>query len=225
MKKNLQIPLFDLVIALSEAIDLISPLVIDHQKKVACIALQIASEYGLAIDNQNDILIAGALHDIGAIGLEERKNLLNFDYEDNERHVEIGYKLLKSFEPLSKIAQLIKYHHTDWNYGKGSEVKGVAVPVASHIIYLSDRIAVLINPDQHILNQTDVIKKQIANAINRKFFPDITDVFLKISSKESFWLETVSPSFNAIVAKRPKMNKLDLPGRFVWVGKTVFIYC
>ena len=53
---QLQIPLSDLVFALSSAIDLINPFVVGHQKRVAYIALSIGEELGLPMEQQEELL-------------------------------------------------------------------------------------------------------------------------------------------------------------------------
>lgn len=89
--------MIDLILALSGVMDLIDPRMADHQKRVALIAALIGSGTGFSAQQQNDLIVAGALHDIGAAALEERKNLMNFEEQVDKRHAEAGYRLLQSF--------------------------------------------------------------------------------------------------------------------------------
>src|ERR1039458_606984 len=50
------VPLFDISMCLSNAMDLISPKVVDHNKRVAYIAVCIAGEMGLSENEQEDAL-------------------------------------------------------------------------------------------------------------------------------------------------------------------------
>ena len=47
MIKEPKVKLFDLLISLSDAVDLVSPLIVNHHKEVAYIAVSIALELGL----------------------------------------------------------------------------------------------------------------------------------------------------------------------------------
>jgi HD-GYP domain-containing protein (c-di-GMP phosphodiesterase class II) len=62
-----KINLLDIIGALSNIIDMVSPVLRNHQNNVGYISLLIANEMNLCVKDQNEILIAGLLHDIGAI--------------------------------------------------------------------------------------------------------------------------------------------------------------
>jgi response regulator RpfG family c-di-GMP phosphodiesterase len=129
----------DFIMAISEAIDLASPALSSHHKKTAYIACKLAMEMNLPDDEIKDIALAAILHDIGAFSLEERFMLqsLRMNEKDLVNHAELGYKLLGNFEPLKKIADLIRYHHTNYDN------MGQEVPVGSYVIHLADKISVL----------------------------------------------------------------------------------
>ncbi len=89
-----QVHLFDLIKCLSRAMDLISPAVVDHHERVAYIAFSIGAELGLSMDEQNDLILAGALHDSGALSLEERLDALEFETKNPHKHADLGYMLV-----------------------------------------------------------------------------------------------------------------------------------
>lgn len=107
MIKEPQIRLSDLIMCLSSALDLVSPALVNHQKRVAYIALSIANEMGLPIEDRNSLMLAGLLHDSGALSLREKLDTLQFEVRNPQKHAEIGYLLLKGFEPFSKAALLV----------------------------------------------------------------------------------------------------------------------
>ena len=145
MIKEPQVHLFDLAMCLSSAMDLVSPVLVNHHKQVAHIAFSIGVTLGLTREERNELALAGLLHDSGALSAKDRLNTLQFELVGPHKHAEAGYLLLKNFEPLSTVALLVRYHHVPWNEGTGSEFKGRQVPMGSHILHLADRIAVLIN--------------------------------------------------------------------------------
>jgi HD-GYP domain-containing protein (c-di-GMP phosphodiesterase class II) len=194
MFQETQINLFDLVISLSNAIDLVSPLLVGHQKRVALIASNIGKELGFSVEEQEELILAGLLHDCGALSLRERLDLMSFESENPHWHAELGYLLLKYFHPFYNIASLIRYHHVPWDKGKGEKFRGKRVPKGSHILHLADRVEVLINKEEEILDQVDRIIKIIKTNSGKIFNPEQVEAFLSLASKEYFWLSIISPS-------------------------------
>lgn len=197
MFQELNISQLDALISLSNAVDLISPVVANHHKRVAYIASSLAAELGRPVREQNDLVVAGALHDVGALSLSDRLEILNFDVEPTNKHSEIGYRLLRSFELMSEIALLVRHHHLSWNGGVGSEVNGEAVPLGSHILHLADRVAVLVNQRQEILQQSAPISEKIQEQSGKRFMPEVVEAFRNLAGKEYFWLDTLSQSIDS----------------------------
>lgn len=192
MIKELQIPLFDLATSLSSAMDLISPMVANHHKQVAYIAYQIASELGLPMQRRKNLILSGALHDIGALSFQERLSSLEFEIQNPHKHAEAGYRLLRMFEPFSQIAGIVRFHHVPWASGAGREYNNKEVPPESHIIHLADRIAVLIDPKKEIFSQAAPIVETIAARTGTMFAPELVEAFKQVGEKEFFWLDIAS---------------------------------
>ncbi len=209
-----QVRLFDIIKCLSMAMDLISPEVVNHHERVAYIAFSIGSELGLSVDEQNDLILAGALHDSGALSLEERLDFLEFETANPHRHAELGYLLLKGFDPLATAARLVRYHHVPWNNGRGAEFRGDEVSMGSHILHLADRVAVLINNQQEILGQGTLISRRINEQSGRMFMPRLVEVFNGLAAREFFWLDVASNSISSVLQgmARLKTVKLDMQG-------------
>ncbi|MCK8816785.1 HD domain-containing protein [Natroniella sulfidigena] len=193
MIDDIKIPLFDMIMCLSETMDMISQKMVGHHEKVMYISFCIAKELNLSAKKCEEILIAAALHDVGILYLKDRTELLNFEIEEDNQHEEIGYLLVKNFKPFSEIAPLIRYHHVDWQGGLGKEVEEEAVPSESHLLHLADRIAVLIDEDKNVLNQVDRICNIIKDNSGVKFDPELVEAFLQLARKEVFWLTAVAP--------------------------------
>ncbi|MEW5705873.1 MAG: HD domain-containing phosphohydrolase [Actinomycetota bacterium] len=196
---ELKINLLDLSMCISDAVDLVNKTVANHHRQVAYIAYCIGGELGLSEEQQSELLLAGALHDIGALSLKERLYMLNFEVDHPHEHAAIGYRLLKIFQPFSQIAEIIRMHHVAWNNGAGLEFSGKSVPVASHILHLADRVAVSIKKDQEILSQADRICKKIIERSGKMFMPEAVDAFLRLACKESFWFDLVLKSTGAVL--------------------------
>ena len=210
MIRELHVPLFDISLSLSNALDLISSSVTNHHKHVAYIASAIAAEIGLSKDDEIDILLAGTLHDIGALSLKERLDTLNFEIDLPHRHAEKGYYLLKDFAPFAKIAPLIRYHHLPWSNGSGESFNGEEVPLGSHILHLADRVDVLIDRDSDILNQVDDICEKVERFSGKLFHPELIDGFKRVAQREYFWLDLVSFSLERVLARKTRTASVEL---------------
>lgn len=191
-----KISIFDIVGCLSTAMDLISPVMVNHQRRVGYIAQRIAGEAGLSKDQKNNVLVAGFLHDCGALSLEERFMTLRFEGSLNTSalllHAEAGYRLLKKFRPFAEVAEYIRFHHIPWAGGAGQEFDKEPVPIGSHILHLADRVEILIDQQGHILQQAKSIVERIEKSSGPLFAPHLIEAFKSLADKESFWLDIKS---------------------------------
>ncbi|MCG0276504.1 MAG: HD domain-containing protein, partial [Thermosediminibacteraceae bacterium] len=210
MIKEPKIQLLDLIMSLSEAVDLISPAAANHHFKVAYIAFSLGTELQLPVEQLTELVLAGILHDIGALSLKERLEALQFEFQNPHQHAEKGYLLLKNYTPFRKVAELILYHHVSWNFGAGAEYKGKEVPKGSHIIHLADRVAILIGGQQEVLGQAKEILKRVESQSGKMFMPELVEAFKSLAFKESFWLEAASPSIGSILSNRIMLPTLEL---------------
>jgi len=101
------ISLIEPVSALAEAVDLSDPSLTTHQEQVAYIALAIAEELKLTSYEQCQIALAGELHDIGFLSLEDRLKFTeqSFEVRETYNHELIGYALLRRLEPLKRSSK------------------------------------------------------------------------------------------------------------------------
>ena len=199
-----QVYIYDFVWAISEAIDLISPTLHNHHKKVAYISGCIAQEMQLPNDTFCDIILAALLHDIGVFSIKEWGLLLTFEEEDGvdlDSHAYYGYALLKDFKLFLKAANLIRYHHADYTKYRNT------IPIGSYIIHLADRVAISIDEGREILTQIPVLYACL-NEKSETFHPEVLMAFSKLAKKECFWIETSSASLiRTDILKRMNLSK------------------
>jgi len=210
MIKEPVIPVFDLIRSLSEAMDVAVPALVDHHNQVAYIALSLGAELALPLEQRKELVVAGMLHDIGAFYLKERLQVLQFEADNLRKHAEIGYSLLKGFQPFSSVAEIVRFHHMYWDKGKGSEFKGEPVPLGSHILHLADRVAVLLNKEQEVLGQVESISERIEEQSGKMFMPQLVDALKSLATKEYFWLDTASQSIGSVLRRRVRLEAIEL---------------
>jgi response regulator RpfG family c-di-GMP phosphodiesterase len=183
--------IFDLVLCLAQAVDLVSPLVADHHRRVAQITYSLGRQIHLPEDDLVDLVIAAALHDVGGLTRTDRLDALDFEYQDPYGHAVMGYLLLKPFAPFENSAQMVRFHHVAWQNGAGAQLDGVSVPSGSHLLQLADRVAVLIDPQCDVLEQAGDIVGKISAQAGERFVPQQVEAFKALAQKEAFWLDMV----------------------------------
>jgi len=212
MADSFSIAIFDILRTITDTVDLVSREISNHHYQVSYVALELGRHLGLEEEELEELVYAGLIHDVGAISDSERFSLLDFDLEDGIHHAEAGYWLLKDFEPLLRVAEIIRFHHQHWEEGKGQTNKDREVPFRSHILHLADRIAILSNTDKNILVYKDKIEKKIEDNSGSLFVPDLVDTFKELACREDFWLNLNSRRIDDIIRRELdfKCHRLDL---------------
>lgn len=115
-----------------------------HSEHVSRLCYQIGDSMQLSHETLNDLKIAGLLHDIGKISVSEMilnkpAGLTEEEYTELKKHTESGYKILKTVDTYSRLAEYVLYHHEHWN-GKGypKGLQGEDIPFVSRIITVAD---------------------------------------------------------------------------------------
>jgi HD-GYP domain-containing protein (c-di-GMP phosphodiesterase class II) len=198
--------MFDLIYCITNTGDLISNEITNHHKKAAYLAFRIAERFGLAKSQQQEIFLAGLLHDVGAFSTSDRLELMEKETPDMHDHAFIGALMLEGFQPLKDAANIIRFHHVPWNGGEGRAFSGRNVPVASHILHLADRIVVLMDPHKDIIGQIKRICDKTSAGSGTLFMPELVGAFLDISRQEYIWLDL---TYDPIMTVMPSMMKFD----------------
>lgn len=204
----MNINLIESLACISKIIDMINPRLNLHHVRTAYIAWLLARESQFTPAQCRKTLLAALLHDVG--GLNEESRLQPLSYYDNEHnnHAAIGAELLASVPLLTPLSRIVRYHHTRWDNGKGAWVNGEKVPKESLIIYLADRIDVLIASfrTDDIISAKEEIIKIIEGDKHLLFKPEYIDAFLKIAKNEHFWLRIKSTEFDDYIKEIPRIH-------------------
>jgi len=201
------IDMYELILVLTNAIDISRPELEGHHQKVAYLAFRIGEELNLLISDQKNLFYAGLLHDIGALSIEERFTLIEEEPPGAQDHAFRGSKLLEFVHSFNEYANIIKFHHVPWNNGEGIFFMGEKVPFLSHILHLADRIVASLDTNYEILGQSKSIITKILQQKGTIFMPEIVDAFISISKKESVWLDIGSKNLFNIM---PNIVRFDI---------------
>ena len=135
---------FGTVSALSQAIDAKDGFTRGHADRVSRIAGAIAREMRLPEKQIEEIELAGLLHDIGKIGVEDRILMkpLRLDPDEQElmrRHPLYGASILEPSAALRPLVQMVLHHHENFDgSGYPEGLKGTEIPLGSRIIIVAD---------------------------------------------------------------------------------------
>lgn len=135
---------FGTVSALSQAIDAKDGFTRGHADRVSRIAGAIAREMHLAEKLIEQIELAGLLHDIGKIGVEDRILMKPMRLEADEqelmrRHPIYGASILEPSAALRPLVQMVLHHHENYDgSGYPEGLKGEEIPLGSRIIIVAD---------------------------------------------------------------------------------------
>jgi len=165
-----------------------------HCERVSKLCELIGNALRLSPDSVRELKMAGLLHDIGKIGIDEsllnkRGKLTEAEWNDMKRHPEIGYHILRSVNEFAPIAKYVLHHHERVD-GKGypRQLKDEEIPIQSKIICIADAYDAMTShrPYREDLSLSEVIEEFKRNA-GSQFDPDILKVFIDQILKQRIW--------------------------------------
>lgn len=207
---KIRINLKDFLLCISDAQDLMSPKLSKHHQQVAYLSFRLAEKINLPIEQQKNIILAALVHDIGALSMKERLEIIETETIHVNKHAVIGAKLLEEFKPLEEPARIIKFHHKSWDNGEGRNYRGEKVPFESHIIHLADRTCTLFNTESNVISLLPKIIQKISKQANTSFEPELVDALIELSKYEYIWLDLMSPTPIAMINDIGLFNTLVL---------------
>ena len=128
----------------SQAIDAKDGFTRGHADRVSRIAGAIARDMGLPEKQIEQIELAGLLHDIGKIGVEDKILMKPMRLEPDEqelmrRHPIYGASILEPSAALRPLVPLVLYHHENFDgTGYPEGLKGEEIPIGARIIIVAD---------------------------------------------------------------------------------------
>ena len=193
----------DTLQALGAAIDLRDNETAGHSQRVCHYSLQIAREMGWS-DNQLGSLARGAyLHDIGKLGIPDgillKPGVLTVDERKlMQRHVQIGFDLVKDIALLADAAEIVLAHHERYDgsgYPRG--LKGDEILLSARIFSIADTLdAITSNRPYRRASSFEFARETIGQLSGSQFDPKAVRVFLAIP--RDFW-PTIARSQQKVV--------------------------
>ncbi len=136
--------LASVVRAFTSAIDAKDPYTCGHSDRVARVSVRLAKELDCDAELLHTLYMAGLLHDIGKIGIDDavlRKpaKLTEAEVEHIKEHPELGYRILADIKQLSDVLPAVLHHHEQWDGGGYPfKLSGDQTPLIARIVAVAD---------------------------------------------------------------------------------------
>jgi putative nucleotidyltransferase with HDIG domain len=183
--------LHEVIVSLSDALDLVAVDQAHHSKRVAYMATQCAKALNWSTERVDDLFLAAILHDCGVSNTDIHTKLTYFEGTNVGNHCVTGAQLVEKIPLLAHLSDYILHHHTPWKELVGHDLPD-AVKIAANCIYMVDRADILaanaLEIDANILANRNEIRRQIKAKKDHWFHPDLVDMFIELSASEAFWL-------------------------------------
>jgi putative nucleotidyltransferase with HDIG domain len=159
----------------------------EHARNVSEMAGRLAEALDCDPHTVEDLRQVGWYHDIGKIALSPETltctGPLSADqWNEIERHPEIGYRILNSVHEMTEFAEIILSHHERFDgtgYPKG--LAGERIPIEARILSICDAYDAMttVRPYREAMSREEAIEELLAHA-GTQFDPQIVSVFIEI---------------------------------------------
>ena len=171
--------------AFAAAIDAKDPYTRGHSERVAAYSRAIARYLGLPKDMQEKVWIAGVLHDVGKIGVQDRVLLKQGvltpeEFEQMKLHPVIGADIIEPISALTDMIPGIRWHHEAWNgTGYPDKLQGEQIPLMARIIGVADTFdAITTNRPYQTASTPEYAIETIKKLTGTKFDQKVVQAFL-----------------------------------------------
>ena len=155
-----------------------------HSAAVAVYSRDIAERMGLPIPDQQNVHLAGLVHDIGKIGLpagllEKEGPLTLEERRIMQGHSEIGERILGKVDDYENIAHVVRHHHERPDgHGYPDGLVGEEIPILSRIISVADAYNAMTSdrPYREAM-PSRVARMRLAQAVGSQFDTTVVAAF------------------------------------------------
>ena len=177
--------------SIADAIDAKDAYTNGHSSRVAEYSREIAKRAGFSKEMQNNIYIAGLLHDAGKIGIRDQVinkpgKLSDEEYEEIKLHPGKGAKILENISEMPILAIGAKCHHERYDgTGYPQGLKGEKIPQVARIIALADAYDAMSSYRSYrdVLPQ-EMIRKEIVEGSGTQFDPRFAEIMINIIDED-----------------------------------------
>ena len=153
---------------------------------MARVAVRLAEEMGCDAKTLNTLYLAGLLHDIGKIGIDDgvlRKagKLSEAEYEHIKRHAEIGHHILEDLSKLEEVLPVVLHHHESWDGGGyPHRLSGGQIPLAARIVAVADAFDAMSSNRPYRKGMPDQqVDRILRDGAGQQWDPEVIEAFFR----------------------------------------------
>jgi HD-GYP domain-containing protein (c-di-GMP phosphodiesterase class II) len=171
--------------SLTEALEVSDPYTRGHSDRVGSLAVALGMEVGLSHEELELLKDAGALHDIGKIGvssdiLHKPGRLTDAEWEAIKKHPEIGYNILRPLKQ-ERLLELTLYHHERID-GKGYPEGLTEYPLLVRVLQIADVWDALTSDRPYRAAMSySTVRKMMSSGDTFGFDPQLLESFLRLT--------------------------------------------
>jgi putative nucleotidyltransferase with HDIG domain len=158
-----------------------------HCHRVTRYSLELASALGCSSSEMKTIHHGAFLHDIGKIGIPDRilrkpGPLTSGERAIMEKHVQIGYEIVRHIPSLAASAEIVLTHHERFD-GRGypQGLRGQEIPLGSRIFAVADTFDAMTSNRPYRSALPDLAARdEIVRESDNQFDPEVVRVFSSI---------------------------------------------
>lgn len=192
-EKKLRANLFDSVSALAATVEMRDPYTAGHQRRVSQLAIAIAEEMHLPVEQVEGVHLASVVHDVGKIQvpaeiLSKPGKLDPLEYRIIQAHPQTGYEILKSIDFPWPIALIVQQHQERMDgSGYPNALKGDQILLQARIIAVADVVEAMMShrPYRPALG-VDAALDEISKNRTVKYDPVAVDVCCRLFREQGF---------------------------------------
>jgi len=196
-QRKLRAGLLSFIASIGATIEMRDPYTAGHQRRVARLATQIASDLDLPEDQIEGLYLASVVHDIGKIRipaeiLSKPGRLNEIEFTLIKQHAQTGYDILKSIDFPWPIARTVHQHHERLSgQGYPSAIKREEILLEARIVGVADVVEAMSSdrPYRPALG-IDVALEEITRHRDVLYDPAVVDSCLRLFQQKGFKFDT-----------------------------------
>lgn len=188
----------EMLVTIIQSLDLINAILKNHHRRTAVISYHLGRAFGFNQADLKLLVMAASVHDLGALSVLERDQLLILDVENPEPHAIMGAAMLEGLPFFDEISVVVRHHHLKW---RDALLLDTRMADICSVLHLSDRIDILSDHQKHLKHQYESILSLIEEHVNDIFSPKAIEAFKTCGETEFFWLDVEHMTMQALLDK------------------------
>ena len=178
--------------ALANALEAKDKYTSGHSQRVGDMAALTACEMGFSAEDQERIMLAGLIHDIGKIGIQgsvlnKEGKLTELEYAEMKQHCQIGERILTPVMDDKDLMRMVRHHHERYDgQGYPDGLEGEKIPIGAAILGVCDAFDAMTSARSYrdSIKETEAIE-EIKRCKGTQFNPEVVDAFLRIKKENA----------------------------------------